>query len=198
MQINRWFYRVSLMLLPQLVFALGNHPRIWLTPTLISSIQAKVNANDPDWQRLKATADTLKGYTVAPYDRNACLSNQICYNYEGLGWLSPMIDLALVYRVTGDTSYAAQAKALLTAMNAPYKNSGDLSPIQLDSGYPTRSALLAFAIGYDWLYDYLDAGTKADTIQTINAAYAWISSGSGPTAYTMPAGNPYNNYMGGH
>jgi len=102
MQINRWFYRVSLMLLPQLVFALGNHPRIWLTPTLISSIQAKVNANDPDWQRLKATADTLKGYTVAPYDRNACLSNQICYNYEGLGWLSPMIDLALVYRVTGD------------------------------------------------------------------------------------------------
>jgi len=193
---------VTLFLAAQTVWALNPHPRIWLTPTLISTITTKMNANDAAWVTLKANADTLKTYSVAAYDRNVCAANTICYSYEGSGWYEAMIRLALVYKITGDVSYAAKAKTLLIAMNAPYKNSGDLTPIQLDSGYPTRFVMPALAIGYDWLYDYLDSGTKTDTINTVNAAYTWISTGASPAAYCMAgspcSGPPYMNYFGGH
>jgi hypothetical protein len=188
-------YLIALLLVSESAWALNPHPRIWLTPSLLSTLTNKVTGHDSDWVALKANADRYKVYNVAPYNRSACPSQQICYTYEGNGWYDAMVTLALVYRVTGDTSYAAQAAALLDAMNAPYKNSHDLSPITLDSGYPTRFALAALAIGYDWLYDYINSTEKTDTINTINAAYSWFTGGSPPYANNGPA---YNNYFGGH
>ena len=35
------------------------HPRIWLTPRLISELRAKARSGDPDWLRVKASADDL-------------------------------------------------------------------------------------------------------------------------------------------
>ena len=33
------------------------HPRIWLTPTLLSALRTKAESGDPDWQRVRAAAD---------------------------------------------------------------------------------------------------------------------------------------------
>lgn len=185
---------LPLVLAAQSAWALNSHPRIWLTPSLLSTLIAKMNVNDPDWLALKASADQYKTFTVAAFDRSTCASNQICYTYEGSGWYDAMLTLGLAYRVTGDTSYASKAATLLDAMNAPYKNAADLTPITLDSGYPTRFALTALAIGYDWLYDYITPTEKSDTTNTINAAYVWFAAGT-PFAYNGPA---YGNYFGGH
>src|SRR5579872_4675485 len=159
-------YLIASLLGLQGAWALNSHPRIWLTPSLLATLANKRGALDADWLALKANADRYKTYAVIPYDRSACGSQQICYTYEGGGWYDAELTLALVYRVTGDTTYAAQAARVLDAMNAPYKNSGDLSPITLDSGYPTRYALVAVAIAYDWLNDYINSTEKADTINT--------------------------------
>ena len=35
------------------------HPRIWLTPEVLSGLRAKAASNDPDWLRVKAQADEL-------------------------------------------------------------------------------------------------------------------------------------------
>ncbi|HEY7057265.1 MAG TPA: hypothetical protein VH458_12105 [Vicinamibacterales bacterium] len=36
-----------------------SHPRIWLTPTLLSTLRAKAGSGDADWLRVKASADQL-------------------------------------------------------------------------------------------------------------------------------------------
>src|SRR4029453_11541068 len=35
------------------------HPRIWLTPNVLSTLRAKVASDDPDWLRVKTDADRL-------------------------------------------------------------------------------------------------------------------------------------------
>ncbi len=35
------------------------HPRIWLTPPVLSALRAKAGSGDPDWLRVKASADQL-------------------------------------------------------------------------------------------------------------------------------------------
>jgi hypothetical protein len=187
----------ALLMATQPMWALNPHPRIWLTPALIATITAKKKVRDADWLALKSQADAYKASTVPAFHPNACGSNQICYTYQGAGWFDAMIKLALVYRITGDTSYARQAKAVLAAMNAPFKNSRDIRPISIDDGYPTRFVLVALAIGYDWLFDYLDSETRTDTINTINAYYSWYS-GATPPYCKDGAGCVYNNYFGGH
>jgi hypothetical protein len=48
-----------LMTVPAAPLHSGGHPRIWLTPTLLSSLRAKARSGDLDWQQLKAAADRL-------------------------------------------------------------------------------------------------------------------------------------------
>src|SRR5262245_58029292 len=36
-----------------------SHPRIWLTPAVLSALRAKAASGDGDWQRVKASADRL-------------------------------------------------------------------------------------------------------------------------------------------
>ena len=35
------------------------HPRIWLTPTVLSALRAKAKSGDPDWPHVRAYADQL-------------------------------------------------------------------------------------------------------------------------------------------
>src|SRR5437879_4086434 len=82
------------------------HPRIWLTPTVLNMLRAKMAANDPDWLSLKADADSYVTQTVVPWAQSGCGTNQICYTYEGSGWLIPIQTLGLAYQVTGNVAYA--------------------------------------------------------------------------------------------
>lgn len=181
-------------------WALNSHPRIWLSSTLLTTLVAKKNANTADWVALKAQADTLKTYTVDAFTSSGCPNNHICYDYEGAGWFTSVLPLALVYQTTCaagscDNSYAAQAALILDQMNAPYKNTSSIQPITIDSGYPTRFVLPALAVAFDWMYSYISSTEKTDTVNTINAYYAWFIGGSPPFNWNGP---DYGNYFGGH
>jgi len=199
-------YLIPLILAAQSAWSLNSHPRIWLTPTLLTTLAAKRTAGTADWLALKASADAYKTDTVYAYQRTGCPGSDICYDYEGgdgpAGWYDAMFTLALVYQVTGDTSYSAKALEILDAANAPWNTSSDLSPITLDDGYPTRTMLPLLAIGFDWLYSQLSSTEKTQTIATINAAYTWYSTGASPIPYCRTGdpchGPPYMNYLGGH
>jgi len=153
-------------------------------------LQTKVNTNDQDWLALKARADLLLTYSIPAYDRNAWPNNSIPYAYEGSQWAEAAQVLGLVYKVTGNTAYAAKLKSLIDIIDA-----AGIVPITVDSGYPSRSVAFAMALMYDWLYDYLDSTTKATMVTTINAYYASYVSGTGWYNVSGPA---YDNYFGGH
>ncbi len=168
----------------------GPHPRIFLTPTVISELQAKVAANDPDWLELKAQADKLSKYTVPAYDRYLTANNSINYAYEGLGWYDAASVLGLAYKITGNASYKYKLLELVSIM----VDAGNASII-VDSGYPTRSVAAAMALLYDWLYADLDSITKANMIATINGWYTMFFNHI-DGLYIPLNGN--NNYLGGH
>lgn len=168
----------------------GAHPRIFLTPTVVTALQAKVAANDQDWLDLKARADVLVTYSVPAYDRNSWPNNSIPYAYQGGQWLEAAQVLGLAYKMTANAAYAAKLKELIDVIVA-----AGTTPITVDSGYPSRTVAFAMALMYDWLYDYLDAPTKASMISTINAYYASYVAGAG---WYNVAGPAYDNYFGGH
>lgn len=168
----------------------GAHPRIFLTPTVLSALKAKVATNDQDWLEVKASADALLKYNVPVYARDATYSNSINYSYQGSGWNGAAVTLGLAYKMTGNEAYAAKLKQLIDVMIA----AGN-APIIVDSGYASRNVGVAMAYAYDWLYDYLDVTTKTNMITTINSYYTSYTTDSLWFARTGPA---YNNYFGGH
>ncbi|MEI7891038.1 MAG: hypothetical protein WCI36_03625 [bacterium] len=179
----------------------GAHPRIFLTSDVLTTLRVKACLDefgatvpactlDQDWIDLKASADTLLTYNVLAYDRNITASNSIYYSYEGLSWLSAAQTLGLVYKITGNVAYAAKLKELIDVINA-----AGVAPIVVDSGFASRSVGPAMAVMYDWLYDYLDAPTKAAMISTINAYYASFTS---DVLWYNATGPAYDNYFGGH
>ncbi len=122
------------------------HPRLLLTPESTARLRARVAAGDPSWLALKAQADTLATYTILPYDyarRTTEKENTIFYDYQGEGWYSAAMPLALAYQMTGDRRYVTKLVALADEMvraqndpaNQPPRGQ---PPLQPDSYYPTR------------------------------------------------------------
>lgn len=168
----------------------GPHPRLYLTSDVMVALQKKATASDPDWLDLKARADLLLTYSIPAYDRYAWPPLSIPYSYQGSQWLEAAQVLGLAYKVTGNTVYAAKLKDLIDVINA-----AGTTPVTVDSGFPSRTVPFAMALMYDWLYDYLDAPTKAAMITTINSYYASYVAGVGWYMGSNPA---YDNYFGGH
>jgi hypothetical protein len=168
------------------------HPRIWLDAPTTARLQALVAANDPTWVALKAHADTLLTYTIPAYDRSACASKQICYTYEGSGWQDALVSLSLAYKMTGNTAYAAQVKALLAVMEA-----AGAQAEAVDSGYPSRYIVEGLAIAYDWIYDQLSASDKTAASNLLDAYWTQVNTNGYLWANGAQA-NPYSNYTGGH
>lgn len=168
------------------------HPRIWLDSTTLTRLTALKNANDPTWVNLKADADAFAADTVEAYNETACTGNDICYAYEGYGWLTALEPLALAYQMTGSTTYSNKVKQILTS----FANAGS-APCQVDSGYGSRSAVLALALGYDWVYPTLSAADKTAITTALDACWTWVQVNGYQWA---PALNPvpYGNYFGGH
>jgi len=122
------------------------HPRIILTPEKLESLKKTV-----------ATDETAKGYHAklaqdaesflkgTPVDYS--LENKKLLN-ESRSVLKRVSTLAALHRIDGDPRYLARAKReLLEVAKFP-----DWNP---DSFLSTAEMTLAFAIGYDWLYDQL-------------------------------------------
>lgn len=187
-----------LILIPAIAFGYGSpdylpdgaHPRIFLTSSVISDLQAKVAANDADWLTLKARADVIVTRTVAAYDRSATPEGYIYYSYEGLPWLEAAQVLGVAYKATGQTNYRDKLLELGAAIAA----AGN-TPIIVDVGFPTRSVAVAAALIYDWCYDSLGTTLKNNLITTINGWYSMLYNGT-DGMYIPLNGN--NNYLGGH
>jgi hypothetical protein len=177
-----------LLLMSDSVLAQVSHPRIWLDSATLKRLNALVVAKDPTWLAVKADADTYLRYSVAPY--RTCAAKQICYEYEGFGWLGPVEELSLAYKLTGNTAYSNQVKAVLNVFAA-----AGSAPCQVDSGYASRTAVLALALGYDWIYDQLSSTDKANYTGVLDSCWTWVQA----NGYQWAAGGqPYGNYFGGH
>ena len=111
-----------------------------------------------------------------------------------MGWYDALIPLALAYQVTGNATYSTQVKNIMYAM----ANAG-AAPCQVDSGFPSRSAMVAFAIGYDWIYPTLSASDKAAFTAEVDACWNWVqASGYQWNAASGEGPNGYGNYFAGH
>jgi hypothetical protein len=168
----------------------GAHPRIFLTSSVISDLQAKVAANDADWLVLKARADVIVARTVAAYNRTETPEGYIYYSYEGLPWLEAAQVLGIAYKATGTTTYRDKLLELGAAIAA----AGN-APIIVDVGFPTRSVAVAAALIYDWCYDSLGTTLKNNLITAMNGWYSMLYNGT-DGMYIPLNGN--NNYLGGH
>ncbi len=182
---------------------IATHPRLLFDTAGKARLLAKKNANDPTWIALKAQADTLATYSINPYtfDTNADSPlGTIYYTYQGEGWLSATIPLAIAYQMTGDTAYSnkliALAQEMIHAQGDTINNPPGGFPIQLDSYYASRNVASTLAFIYDYCYDQLSPTLKTQMIALMNAYFDDASvNGYQAQIYSAAADG---NYFGGH
>ena len=157
---KRKFLLLGLLLSSLCANAQVAHPRIWLDSPTLARLNALVSANDPAWVALKARADVLAAAPVSPYAYDTG-TDPICYGcvgqYRGSGWGEALTVLSMAYKMTGNTLYSNQVKAVMRAMIA-----AGATPILNDNGYEARNFVGQLGTAYDWVYDQLSA--TSDTI----------------------------------
>jgi len=172
--------------------ATGSHPRLFLSAEVLARLKRKAAARDPDWIDLSKSADRYAGSPVAPYDRNEAPRDAVAYPYQGSGWLDAILPLGVAYQVTGEKAYARKIAEILRVANATAA-AGNLEPISTDSGFPSRTAALGLALGFDWIYGELSPAERAATVSTLNRWFDWH------TAHAYEHDGPaVGNYFGGH
>lgn len=175
------------------------HPRIWLDASVNNRLSKLVASQDPSWVALKANADMLLTATVAPYSRNA--GSGICYGcgaypnggaYAGSGWSDSILTLSMAYQQTGNVAYAKKVKDILNVMAG-----AGITPLSNDSGYPSRTVVVALAIGYDWIYDQLSPDDIKNYTALLTTYWTWMQFSTAAYAWS---GNPNadDNYYSGY
>src|SRR3989344_1466322 len=129
------------------------HPRLWLDSATTARLQSAFNTNGTTWSQLKSFCDT----ETAP-----------SWNYQGDQFFRYAPNFALCYRITGSSTYANKALAILNNNLIPFSNYSN------DSGYGIRNYVPGIAITYDWLYDY-PCFTDAMKTSARNKMNAWIN-----------------------
>ncbi len=170
----------------------GGHPRLFLSPAVLARLKRKAAAHDPDWVDVAGRADRYAASPVAPYDRNEAPRDAISYPYQGSGWLDAILPLGVAYNVTGNKAYARKLAEILRLANGTAA-AGNLEPISTDAGFPTRTAALGLALGFDWIYGELSPAERAATVSTLNRWFDWHAA----HAYEHD-GPAFGNYFGGH
>jgi hypothetical protein len=133
------------------------HPRLLLPAGGFAAVRAKVQGDTVClrwYNRVKQNADGYLTAAVSIYEKPDGLRLlDVCRRV-----LQRVTTLAFVYQVSGDTTYARRAWTELSAA-AQFP---DWNPVHfLDVGEMTH----AFAMGYDWMYDYLTPARR-DTLRT--------------------------------
>lgn len=176
-------------------------PRLLLSTTDLTRLQAKKNANDAAWLALKARADELAAYQIFPYshaNRTDEPANTIFYDYQGQGWFDAAMPLALAFQLTGDTKYSAKLIELADEMIAAQTRPANVPPIgepplRPDNYYGTRYLGPVIGIIYDWCYDQLGAVRRGQMLALMNTYFDDMRA----NAYQR---NDYSdgNYFSGH
>lgn len=109
------------------------HPRLWLTPERLAAFTTAQQQNTPHWIAFKELCDSLIDADPSNDPWNLADSPQL--------YTAP---LALMYRLTNNTSYAARAMVLM-----------DLAPLDFSNyAEPDHESYQYLGLTYDWLYDY--------------------------------------------
>lgn len=130
-----------------------DHPRLMLTGPQLEDLKARAES-DPDlrrmWGQVRETADGL--LAAEPLRHELKGPRLLHVSRACVGRIYP---LALAWRWTGDARYAEAAlENLKTVCAFP-----DWNPSHF---LDTAEMSHAVAIGYDWLYDFLDEETRAE------------------------------------
>lgn len=126
------------------------HPRILANQSDFNRIKKLINTdvNAKKWYgELKSRIDKIINEPVVPYNKpDGVRLNTLASKY--------IVDLSFMYKITGDTKYADRAWSELenVAINYPDWSHKHL----LDTAMTSNGV----AIGYDWLYDYLNDSQK--------------------------------------
>ena len=157
------------------------HPRLLFPAGHEAKIQQMLASSEGSF--LNVIHDQIVEYSNKllkqdPYLK-AELSN-VNYPRETLG---RVFYLAYMYRMTGEGKYAARAERELLAVAGHYE---DWRP---DHFLTTSEMTLAFAIGYDWLYDYISESSKQTILQTMLTKGLDLSETSYGNKYRSSTGN---------
>jgi hypothetical protein len=150
------------------------HPRIWVTPATVTTLNQRAAANDPAWIRLRNACDAYVEQDILYPDQDPA-GDTINGGYQYNDYLLPSEQLALGYVAakTADPAraarYAAKERQLLLALSDPVHHGRPTT----DSGYSIRSYVPALAIGYDWIFETL---SDADRYQIFTEINRWVAS----------------------
>lgn len=121
------------------------HPRVLVRQNHFDNLKVTLNG-DVYLDRLKTkSVDLLLTKPVVPYSSTS-------FTTSSKGYIE---QLAFMYKMTGDVKYADRAWKELENICVNYPNWNDKNSL-IDTSYLSLGA----AIGYDWLYDYLNDSQK--------------------------------------
>ena len=162
--------------IPKIIsYPLTNHPRLFFLPEDEAVLKAKMAATPilanvhnviiaecDKMLTLPVLQRVLIGKRLLEVSREAM--RRICF-------------LSYAYRMTGTVAYADRAIVEMKAM-AAFSDWNPKTNVMLDTGEMT----LGMAIGYDWLYNYMDASSRTTIFTAIKTM--GVDQTVGPGAYT--------------
>lgn len=157
------------------------HPRILMPTGYEEKIRQMLASGKGDF--LQVIHNQIEDYSnqllkKGPYLKTS-LSN-VNYPREIMG---RVMYLSYMYRMTGEEKYAQRAERELLAAAAHYD---EWRP---DHFLTTSEMTLAFAIGYDWLYDYLSETSKETIINEIKTKGLDLAETTYGNKYKSSVGN---------
>jgi hypothetical protein len=159
------------------------HPRIWLTPEFKTTLVARYNRNTANAIALRTWCDDHINDDLAPYISSRCVDLLKSVNY------------ALMYQLTGNTSYSNRAIQIIEyAFAHPYSGYTIDTWIEFDNFYTTRYLIPPTAIVLDWCYDAMTAAQRTTFTAQLDR---WASrlTAAEPWAWHDPSNNFYYGYM---
>jgi hypothetical protein len=166
------------------------HPRIWLDPSTMRTLHARVGASSVEWKALRAVCDTYAKEPVEWPDGSDYKDGTIGEEYQGGGYFTAVASLGLCYQVTKKAAYAAKGADVLTKMSAPDGPHAQ-DPLR-DDGYGVRFYPSAMALGFDWLYPALPASLRA---RLVTAMEHWLDAYERDGfEHDFPQGNYFAGY----
>jgi hypothetical protein len=181
----------------------SSHPRIFLDSTTLQSLRTKAQNNAGEWQALREVCHRYIGGVT----RNPCLPvsaancadgpplPDIGQGYQGDGYQQAVLNLGLCYQIgkgidpeAGD--WATRGADVLLKMTQ-YLSSGHYT-YGYDGGYGIRNYGVGLAIGFDYLYDALSPGLRADVVASLNGWLGWFEQSG------LTRNHPHANYFAGY
>ncbi len=155
------------------------HPRIWLTAERKAVLTARLNNNTASAQNLRNWCDDHISEDLSGYTQSRALPALNAINY------------ALMYQLTGNTSYGNRAIGIIEYLFAhPYSSYTIDSWISFDYYYTDRYLVPPVAIVLDWCWNIMSAAQRDNFISQLDTWGADLMTGA-PWAWEEPSGNYY-------